>query len=256
MRFDLDAYLRRIHVSEETKVDAGYLRALHLAHLSAIPFENLDVRLGRPISLDPDALMDKLVRRRRGGYCFEHNTLFSCILRELGVRVETLEARVRPPGAQAVLPRTHMALRIVFPDRSWMADVGFGGDGPLWPVPWDGEESRQPDALYRLTTDPDGGRVLQRKDGDSFRDLYSLLPTPALPVDFEVANHFTATHHNETKPFLPSHPHRSYPRRRGDEGRHRRAGPRVGALDVRARRDRLGDPGGSRRPGATEPRDA
>lgn len=191
---DIAAYCERVGYLGERTVGLSLLRALHLAHLGAIPFENIDVRLGRGVALDLETLQDKLVRRRRGGYCFEQNGLFAAILRALGFEVATLEARVRPPDATRVLPRTHMVLRVSLGDRSYLADVGFGGDGPLTPVPLDGEVSEQADGDYRVTTDSSEIRVLRRRGAGGWQDLYAFSLLPALPVDFEVANHYTATH--------------------------------------------------------------
>lgn len=193
MSLDLDRYFHRVGAAAET-VDLASLETLHAAHLAAIPFENVDVRLGRPIRLDLASLEEKLVHGQRGGYCFEQNSLFAAVLRSIGFEVATLEARVRPPGATAVLPRTHMVLEVRIDQRPWLADVGFGGDGPLGPVPMDGEISRQADAEYRVGVESNGIRVLERRAGDAWSDLYAFSPIPALPVDFEVANHFTSTH--------------------------------------------------------------
>jgi N-hydroxyarylamine O-acetyltransferase len=191
--FDIDSYLRRVGHAGPRACTIETLRALCAAHLDRIPFENLDVRLGRPVSLDLAALVAKLVDRRRGGYCFEQNTLFAAALRALGFEVTTLEARVRPPGSTALLPRTHMVLRVDLDGRAWLVDVGFGGSGPLAPVPLDGEASRQADATYRIVREPDGVHVLERSDGHGSRGLYSFTLAPAFPVDYEVAHHFTST---------------------------------------------------------------
>src|SRR6185369_15650915 len=94
-RLDLDAYLARIAYPGPREPTGAVLDALHEAHVTAIPFENLDVRLHRPISLTLPDLEAKLVAGGRGGYCFEQNTLFAAVLRELGFVVRTLEARVR-----------------------------------------------------------------------------------------------------------------------------------------------------------------
>jgi len=192
--FDRDAYLNRIGFRGTATPELDTLRRLHVAHLGRIPFENIDVRLGRPISLDLGALQLKLVAAHRGGYCFEQNTLLAAGLRAIGFTVETLEARVRPPGSASPTPRTHMLLRVVVDGRAWLADVGFGGDGPLLPVPLDGAASEQPDGTYRVDPEPDGTRVLRLLRDGSSRDLYVFGLAPALPVDFEVANHFTSTH--------------------------------------------------------------
>jgi len=125
--FNLDAYFGRIGYAGPCEASLETLAALHTAHLGTIPFENLDVLLGRRIRLDLASLQAKLVEGHRGGYCFEQNTLFAAVLRHLGFQVTTLEARVRPPGATRTLPRTHMVLRVELPDRAVLADVGFGG---------------------------------------------------------------------------------------------------------------------------------
>ena len=189
---NLDAYLDRIGYDGPRDVSIETLAALHTAHLASIPFENLDVLLGRGIRLDIESLQAKLVDRRRGGYCFEQNTLFAAVLRHLGFRVTTLEARVRPPGATHTLPRTHMVLRVDLPAREVLVDVGFGGDGPLEPVDLDGRVSEQGGDAYRIVEEG-AIRVLQIRGADGWRDLYAFTLGEALPIDFEVANHYTST---------------------------------------------------------------
>lgn len=191
--FDLDGYLERVGYTGPRQPTLDVLRAVHEAHLAHIPFENIDVRLGRSIRLDLAALQDKLVRRGRGGYCFEHNLLFAAALAALGFRVETLEARVRPPGATTVLPRTHMVLRVDLDGQAWLADVGFGGDGSLRPVALDGRESAEAGAHYRVGREG-AVHVLQTLHAADWRDLYAFSLQPALPADYEVANHYTSTH--------------------------------------------------------------
>jgi len=190
----LAQYLDRIGHGGAATPSLEVLTSVHVGHLGRIPFENIDVRLGRAIGLDLESLRAKLVGRRRGGYCFEQNSLFAAALRALGFEVATLEARVRPPGATSTLPRTHMTLEVAVDGRAWLADVGFGGDGPLTPVPMDGEVSEQGDDAYRVECESAHTLVLRRRWQDSWTDLYAFSPTPALPVDFEVANHFTSTY--------------------------------------------------------------
>jgi len=192
-KVDLDAYLARIGYDGPCRATDALLAGLHLAHLGAVPFENIDVVSGKSIALDLDALQSKLVGHRRGGYCFEQNTLFSAVLRELGFEVATLEARVRPPGAKQVLPRTHMVLRVDLDGHAYLADVGFGADGPLLPVELDGEISEQHGDRFRVV-DEGALRALQVLRADGWQDLYAFTLEPALPIDFEVANHYTSTH--------------------------------------------------------------
>lgn len=189
---DLEAYFRRIGHDGLREPSLPCLEALHLAHATRIPFENLDIQLGRPVRIDLDALQAKLVRGGRGGYCFEHNTLFAAVLGRLGFRVDTLEARVRL-GAGSTRPRTHMALRVLLPEGDWLADVGFGGEGLLQPVPFGGGAHTRYEDTCRLQ--PEGRvSVLQRLQAEGWADLYALEPDPALPVDFELGNHYTSTY--------------------------------------------------------------
>ncbi len=194
MGFELQAYLERIGCDGVPGPSLAALDDVHARHLDRIPFENIDVFLGRPGGLDPESLQARLVRAGRGGYCFEQNTLFATALRALGFAVETLEARVRPPDATAPLPRTHMLLRVEVDGRAYLADVGFGGDGPRLPVPLDGTPREQPDGVYRVGREGGGVCVLRDRHAGAWRDLYAFTLTPALTVDFEVAHHYTATH--------------------------------------------------------------
>ena len=126
---DLDAYGRRTGYAGPRRPDFETLRGLHAAHATAIPFENLAIQLGElPLRLDLEVLQEKLVVRRRGGYCFEQNHLFQAVLRSLGFAVEAFEARVRM-GSPTLLPRTHMLLSVALEGRAWLVDVGFGGEG-------------------------------------------------------------------------------------------------------------------------------
>lgn len=190
---DLDAYLRRIGYAGGLAPTARTLADLHLAHATQVPFENLDILLGRPIRLDLESLQAKLVRDRRGGYCFEQNILFAAVLRRLGFRVTSLAARVRL-GTQRLLPRTHMVLRIDLDGVAYLADVGFGVDGPLLPVPLvEGEPCRQFARELRPARERDAW-VLQARLGDGWEDLYAFTLEPHELVDYEVANYYVSTH--------------------------------------------------------------
>lgn len=192
MTLDLDAYLGRIDHRGSPPPTRDGLHALHLAHATHIPFENLDILLDRPIRLDLESLQAKLVENRRGGYCFEQNTLFAAALEALGFRVTRLAARVRF-GVNRLLPRTHMVLAVEVEGESWLADVGFGGEGLLLPVPLDGREARHFAWTYRVV--PEGSAlVLQTRRPDGWFDLYAFTPEPQEPIDYEVANWFTSTH--------------------------------------------------------------
>jgi N-hydroxyarylamine O-acetyltransferase len=191
--FDLDGYLHRLGGVQTVQPDLETLTALHRAHVEAIPFENLEIQMGGQVSLDPEALQAKMIRRRRGGYCFEQNTLFALALRTIGFTVETHEARVRQNSSGALRPRTHMTLAVAGDGREWLVDVGFGGDGLMEPVALDGNGADQAGTLYRVQTE---GRlaVLQRHVDGAWEDLYAVLPDPVDAVDFDMANWYTSTH--------------------------------------------------------------
>jgi N-hydroxyarylamine O-acetyltransferase len=188
--FDLDAYLQRIGLSGRPG-----LSQLHRAHVETIPFENLDPHRGVPVSLAIEDLQHKLVKRRRGGYCFEQNLLLKGALEALGHRVEPLLARVRigaPPGA--VRPRSHLVLRVHADGAVWHADVGFGSGTPQEPLPFGpGGTHEQSGWRFRLVTDGDE-YVLQTVDDAKWVDLYGFVPEPVPFVDLETSNWFTATH--------------------------------------------------------------
>ena len=193
MNLDLDAYLARVGYEGRVEPTREVLDAIHLAHATTIPFENLDILLGRPIRLDLASLQDKLVRDRRGGYCFEHNTLFAAVLEAVGFGVTRLGARVRF-GARSVTARTHMALLVEADGQDRLADVGFGGGGVLRSMPIEpGPELDQFGWRFRLVDD-DEIRVLQTHRPNGWLDLYAFTFEPQYPIDAEMANHFTSTH--------------------------------------------------------------
>jgi N-hydroxyarylamine O-acetyltransferase len=189
----VQAYLARIGYTGALLPARDTLTALHQAHVGAIPFENLDILLGRVISLEADLLQAKLVAGRRGGYCFEQNTLFQAALEALGFRTTALAARVRS-GAPVVRPRTHMLLRVELAEGPFLADVGFGADGPVHPIPFQVDvENWVADSGHRLRRE-DESWVLEGNLTGEWTDLYAFTLEAQHPVDFEMASHFTSTH--------------------------------------------------------------
>jgi N-hydroxyarylamine O-acetyltransferase len=192
--FDFDAYRARIGFDGRAEPTREALAAIHLAHATSIPFENVDVVLRRPIPLDVQSLQAKLVAGRRGGYCFEQNALFAAALETIGFRVTRLAARVRL-GATGVRPRTHMVLAVDVGGDTLIGDVGFGSDGLLLPVPL---SSAAPTAqfawTYRVIPERHGVHAMQSLSVDRWRDLYAFTLEPQLPVDYELANWYTSTH--------------------------------------------------------------
>lgn len=192
-RVALDRYLQRLAYGGDLRPSYAALEALHLSHATTIPFENLDVLLGRRIDLSLEALQRKLIDDLRGGYCFEQNLLFAAVLEDLGFGVTRLAARVRLNTA-TVLPRTHMLLIVEAEGGRWLADVGFGSEGLLHPVPFEpGQPSRQFLWTYRVIEE---GRhfVLQSLRNGEWRDLYVFALDPQEQVDYELANYWISTH--------------------------------------------------------------
>src|SRR3974390_1829571 len=138
---DVNAYLRRIGFDGSRHPSAATLRELHCRHLYTVPFENLDITLGTIIRLEPEVLFEKIVVRRRGGFCYELNSVFCDLLRVLGFHVDMLSARVSRPGGGFGPEFDHMLLKVSL-EESWIADVGFG-DLFIYPLSLEGPASRQ-----------------------------------------------------------------------------------------------------------------
>ncbi|MFE9170549.1 arylamine N-acetyltransferase family protein [Streptomyces kebangsaanensis] len=188
---DLDAYLGRIGYDGPRDAGAETLRALQRAHVAAVAFENVDVVLGRGVSLEPADLQRKLVLAGRGGYCFEHNLLFAAALERLGFPVTRFLGRVRR-GSDRIRYRAHALLRVEADGRRWLADAGFGDEGVLEPVPLvAGAGIEVGGWRWRVVTEGDQW-VLQSLHGDGWFDLYSFREERHFPVDFEVSNYYTA----------------------------------------------------------------
>ena len=191
---DLHAYLERIGWEGSTTRSYDTLAGLLVAHMSAIPFENLDVLLGRGVRLDLEGLQAKLVGARRGGYCFEHATLFRAVLDRLGFEPVAHLARVLTSAPRSAAARTHMFLTIALPEGRFALDPGFGGLAPRFPVPV--VEGRQPipgGATHWF--ERDGGEwTLKIDSAEGAADCWVSTLEPENPVDFAVANHYTATY--------------------------------------------------------------
>ena len=187
----LDAYLLRIGLASQPRPS---LVEAHRAHATTIPFENFDSFSGSPVSLEPTHLEEKIVTRRRGGYCFEHNLLLASALEALGMEVEPMLARVRLGPEGMPRPLNHLLLRVSDSRGTWLADVGFGGGGLLDPLSFElGIEADQSGWVYRLVEDgPEW--VLQVHQDGAWTDMYGFVPEPAERIDIEVNNWYTSTH--------------------------------------------------------------
>jgi N-hydroxyarylamine O-acetyltransferase len=190
----LPSYFTRIGYSGPAEPTLAVLRELHLRHPAQIAFEGLDPFLRRPVDIDPAAIEDKLLQRRRGGYCYEQNALFHDVLANLGFSVVALGARVvwMTPGRDA--PLTHRLTLVELAEGRFLADVGFGGQTPTAPLSLEpGLAQVTPHGTYRVMRDGEGFE-LQMRLPERWEAMYRFTLTPHTRADFEVGNWFTATH--------------------------------------------------------------
>ncbi|BBX63737.1 arylamine N-acetyltransferase [Mycobacterium saskatchewanense] len=199
MTLDLNGYFERIGYRGATEPNLGVLQGLITAHTRSIPFENLDPLMGVPVEdLSAEALTDKLVYRRRGGYCYEQNGLMGYALAALGFRVRRLAGRVAwllPPGAP-LGAQTHTVLVVTFPGSPgpYLVDVGFGGQTPTSPLRLEtGTIQQTAQEPYRLE-DRGEGLLLQAQIRGEWTPLYVFSTQTALDVDLQVGSWFVSTH--------------------------------------------------------------
>jgi N-hydroxyarylamine O-acetyltransferase len=191
--FDLPSYLARIGSDTPTRPDYDTLAGLLAAHMSAIHFENIDVLLGQPIRLDLEGLQDKIVRRRRGGYCFEQATLFDAALKAIGYSTTARTARVTLVLAPDKAPRGHMFLVVALPEGEFVTDPGLGVFGCRTPIPLDGRPARDGDETNVIVADG-RRRMLKIESGARKIDAWTSGLDDDNWIDFEVANHWFSTH--------------------------------------------------------------
>jgi N-hydroxyarylamine O-acetyltransferase len=191
--FNLDRYLARIGWSGSREPTLDTLAGVLGSHMRSIPFENLDVLLGRGVRIDLESVQEKLVVARRGGYCFEHGTIAQAALTHLGFAPAAHTARVILLRRREEAPLTHMVLTVPLAGRRFVVDPGFGGHAPLVPVPLcDGEEARHGYDRHRMVRRGDEWVLEAIIDGAAV-PLWTSPLAPAEPVDFLMANHFVST---------------------------------------------------------------
>jgi N-hydroxyarylamine O-acetyltransferase len=192
---DLDAYRRRIGWADAPAPTRECLDRLIECHACAIPFENIEVLARRVPKLDLTGLQHKMLRQRRGGYCFEQNTLFRAVLQALGFDAHPLEARIRSGvPADVVTARTHLATRVVLDGADLLVDVGCGTIAPVASLVLASRaEQLAGSGSYRFV-DAGGESLLQGLGADGWSDCYQLLPGRPHPIDCEMGNWFVATH--------------------------------------------------------------
>jgi N-hydroxyarylamine O-acetyltransferase len=191
---DIQAYLERINYAGPTNVTAETLRQLQLAHLVTVPFENLSIHSGEPIVLDDESLFDKIVRRRRGGFCYELNGLFAALLQNLGFNVTKLAAEVaNSEGVYGPL-FDHMTLMVSL-DQPWLADVGFG-DSFLEPLLLaEDVDIQQGRRTYRIVRDNGQLLLMQRIPGEDWKPQYRFTLEP-----HEYADYLEMCRYHQTSP--------------------------------------------------------
>ena len=161
---DIQRYLDRINYAGSTAPTLDSLCALHRTHMLTVPFENLDIHRGQRIGLDESRLFDKIVTRRRGGFCYELNGLFAALLGSLGYEVDMLAARVPSADGSLGIPFGHLALRVRL-EETWLADVGFG-DSFTEPLRLaDDLAQRQDGTAYRIVPEGTDRRLQRLEDG-------------------------------------------------------------------------------------------
>ena len=191
--FDLETYLHRIRFKGARDLSEDTLFRLHHAQFFAIPFENFDILLGRGINLEPEAVFNKLVLQKRGGYCFELNGLFLEALKALGFKARPLLARVHLTGTPS--GRGHQLELVTIKGRDWVADVGFGMNSPFRPIPLElGRPVKMEGRTVRLTEGGRFGILFQALEQGDWKDLYSFDLGWVFPPDIAYGNHYTSTH--------------------------------------------------------------
>ncbi|MDY0072893.1 MAG: arylamine N-acetyltransferase [Thauera sp.] len=202
MPFELETYLARIAYQGPREPGLTALHALTRAHVETIPFETIDVLLGRPIELAPAAVFDKLVRQQRGGYCFEHNGLFLQALAAFGFQVRPLGARVRlrTPDRSTVPARTHLFIEVQLDGEPWLTDVGFGGFSLTAALRWQADIEQVTPHDRRRLVKTEGEREGAERwfhqvwQDDSWLDVTEFGGENMPFADQQVANWYTSTH--------------------------------------------------------------
>ena len=186
----IDLYFQRIQFTDAPNTDFQALRELHKQHVLTIPFENLDIHLGKQISLEPGDLFQKIIIEKRGGYCFELNGLFQLLLESLGFQVFSAAARVLF-DSDGIPPRSHRVLIVTVEGKDWLVDVGVWSFGLIEPIPLKtGVEHHQFGEKFKLEHDPQLGLLFQTEVKDIWISQYAFMLEPYLPVDFLFPNYY------------------------------------------------------------------
>lgn len=200
-KVNLKAYFDRIGFAGSIAPTLATLEALHALHPAVIPFENLSPLMGLPVTLDQSSLEKKLLGEKRGGYCFEHNTLLSRVLEDLDYTVRPLLARVVWTDATGIdRPPSHMLLLVEISGQNYIADVGFGGLTLTAPLRLRADvEQQTPHEIFKLTQE-DGAWTLNVKIEEEFKPVYVFTLETADDALIASINQDVAT--GENSPFI------------------------------------------------------
>lgn len=188
---NVESYLKRINYTGSRAIMPETLRQLQLAHLQMVPFENLSIHAGQPIVLNDKALFEKIVERRRGGFCYELNGLFAGLLRELGFDVQMLSAEVASSASDFGPDFDHMAL-LVQMDERWLADVGFG-DSFNEPLLLDSREVQAQGAGHFQILEDEAKFILLREHEGEWNNQYRFTLRPYNYTDYQEMCRFQET---------------------------------------------------------------
>lgn len=193
--FNKDEYLKRINFLGAISADLDFVKAIHHAQHRTIPFENFDICLRRNINLEPKALVQKLIKNKRGGYCFELNGLLLLALKSFGFEARALLGRIHKTGEPT--GRGHQVTLVVIDGKKWLVDAGFGGESPPVPIPLVYNEPVSfENQTFQLIESNLYGFMLQSKHEKEWKNLYSFDLNHVCPGDIEYGNHFTSTSQN------------------------------------------------------------
>ena len=187
----LATYLSRLGLEPPLPPTIDTLRKIHAAHLGAFPFHNLEIQKRGVVRVDIESIEKKFFGEWSGGYCFEQNTLLASALRELGFTLTVLLARVGPPEKRYL---NHMLLRVDIDGEPWIADVGFGAEGPIEPLPLRHDARVMEEGIeYEVARRENHWTLTMHCSGKS-EEMYEFADVPHTTIDVEMANYFTSTH--------------------------------------------------------------
>ena len=199
---DVNRYLQRIGYSGSPEINIETLSALQECHVSNVPYENLEIMERKPLTLDVPSLYEKIVERRRGGYCFELNGLFGWLLIELGFDVVQHFGRWLRGESLDYPMRRHRVLRVKLNGREYLCDVGVGMTAPRRPLLFEFDTVQEQNGeSFRIIKDEINIYVVQYLSiSGEWKNLYSFNNDPCIPIDFFLPHYYCITHPDS--PFL------------------------------------------------------